>query len=110
MHGAKGIEFRAAAIVGCSREAVPAGWAMREANGAGETEDALRRERNLLYVALTRPRELLLITWSGEPSIFLEPLLERGPTGSHRLRRHGRFGPGTLGDRTRPASVVPLYR
>ncbi|MDW8124956.1 MAG: UvrD-helicase domain-containing protein [Geminicoccaceae bacterium] len=75
MHDAKGMEFRAVAVVGCSREYVPLISAMRQAERAKETEDALRRERNLLYVALTRPRELLLITWSGEPSVFLKPVL-----------------------------------
>lgn len=87
MHGAKGMEFRAVAVVGCSRECVPLPSVLRQAEGARETDDALRRERNLLYVSLTRARELLLITWSGEPSSFLEPVLERDQDGAHRLRQ-----------------------
>ncbi len=77
MHSAKGLEFRAVAIIGCGKGLVPLGKAVREAHDEDERAEVLRRELNLLYVAMTRPRDFLHVTWVGEPSPFLAPLLDR---------------------------------
>ena len=72
MHSAKGLEFRAVIVAGCDRQAVPATWVLDEASDEAERKDLLERERNLLYVACTRAREHLTVTYTGEPSRFLQ--------------------------------------
>ena len=72
LHGSKGLEFRAVAIVGCANGIMPLGN-MPEGSEIA-IEDTTERERQLLYVGLTRARESLLVTYSGQPSIFLKEL------------------------------------
>jgi UvrD-like helicase C-terminal domain/AAA domain len=71
MHAAKGLEFRAVALVGCDAEHTP----LSEALARAESDDARRlveeRERHLLYVGCTRARESLLITYSGKVTPYL---------------------------------------
>jgi superfamily I DNA/RNA helicase len=71
MHAAKGLEFRAVALVGCDAEHLP----LAEALAGAESDDARRlveeREVHLLYVGCTRARESLLITYSGEVTPYL---------------------------------------
>lgn len=74
MHRAKGMEFSRVLITGADAESVPAAYALRDVLDA-EREDAVRRERSLLYVAATRARDELVIVWSGAPSSLLP---ERG--------------------------------
>ena len=69
MHRIKGLEFRAVFIVGCSADVVPQPY-------VGEDEDVARadheeRERHLLYVAMTRARELLWVSGVTPFSPFL---------------------------------------
>jgi len=72
LHAAKGLEFRAVAVVGCSAGLLPLGAAV-EAEGEPEVKQmAEDRELSLLYVGCTRARDHLLVTWSGEPSRFLQ--------------------------------------
>ncbi|MFP8903086.1 UvrD-helicase domain-containing protein [Streptomyces atacamensis] len=78
MHRIKGLEYRAVAIVGASDQNMPLPSALTP-----ETEDRLqhaadlRREQSLLFVSATRAREQLSVTWSGQPSRFLEPRTSR---------------------------------
>ena len=47
-------------------------------NRAGDEQDraeAVERERQVLYVSLTRARDELVVSWVGEPSEFLEEAL-----------------------------------
>jgi superfamily I DNA/RNA helicase len=37
----------------------------------------IEQERRLLYVAMTRARDELAVSWSGEPSPFLSGLLSQ---------------------------------
>ncbi len=70
MHRAKGLEFRAVFVVNCSAGVVPQpprGDVDDEAARADHEE----RERRLLYVAMTRARELLWISGVGSLSPFL---------------------------------------
>jgi superfamily I DNA/RNA helicase len=73
MHRIKGLEYRAVAIVGAGVDHVPQPGAVTPAS-----EDRLQhnrdllRERSLLFVAATRAREQLAITWAGSRSPFLE--------------------------------------
>ncbi|MEV7196851.1 UvrD-helicase domain-containing protein [Streptomyces sp. NPDC093510] len=72
MHRIKGLEYRAVAVVGVGAQHMPLPTAL-----ASESEDKLqhgadlRREQSLLFVAATRAREQLSITWSGSRSVFL---------------------------------------
>lgn len=71
MHGAKGLEFRHVFVVGCQQGQVPANFALFMAGDSVEKAAALRREKNLLYVSMTRARDQLYITRTGTPSEFL---------------------------------------
>jgi mRNA-degrading endonuclease RelE of RelBE toxin-antitoxin system len=66
MHGAKGLEFRAVAIVGCDRNQVPLRSVASRIRDGADREEFVEQERHLLYVACTRARERLRVTWSGE--------------------------------------------
>ncbi|MBY6366535.1 UvrD-helicase domain-containing protein [Rhodococcoides corynebacterioides] len=76
MHRMKGLEFRCLAVVAVGSNAVPEPSAITAADDDQQTRDRdLQRERCLLFVACTRAREQLLVTWHGEPSRFVVPLI-----------------------------------
>lgn len=79
MHRAKGLEYRAVAVVGLTDAALPSAQRLAELTDPGDQEDFIAHERHLLYVAATRAREWLLLTYSGEGSRFLTPLLTASP-------------------------------
>ena len=77
VHAAKGLEWPCVFIVGMEHNLFPHERAIRE--------NSLDEERRLFYVAITRARELLYITYAGErfkfrefarqfPSVFLKDL------------------------------------
>jgi superfamily I DNA/RNA helicase len=66
MHGAKGLEFRAVAIVGCDRNQLPLRSVASRIRDSADRAEFVEHERHLLYVACTRARERLRVTWSGE--------------------------------------------
>ena len=72
MHGMKGLEFQAVAVIGVADGIVPAPSALTDAaeDPVAYAQD-LQRERCLLFVALTRARDHLYISYSGSPSTFL---------------------------------------
>jgi superfamily I DNA/RNA helicase len=72
MHGMKGLEFQAVAVIGVAEGTVPAPSALTDAaeDPIAHAQD-LQRERCLLFVALTRARDHLYISYSGSPSGFL---------------------------------------
>ncbi|CAL9401333.1 ATP-dependent DNA helicase Rep [Streptomyces sp. enrichment culture] len=72
MHSFKGLEFRYVAVIGVHREAVPcmAAVAPREVDQLQHEAD-MSAERCLLFVACTRARDGLYVSWAGEPSPFL---------------------------------------
>lgn len=69
MHRAKGIEFPRILIVGAGKGELPARPVRRLGLDLGD--DALERERSLVYVAATRARDALAVTWTREPSELL---------------------------------------
>jgi superfamily I DNA/RNA helicase len=71
MHAAKGLEFRAVALIGCDSTHMPLKNALARADGDDSRQLVEERERHLLYVGCTRARESLLITYSGQPSPYL---------------------------------------
>jgi superfamily I DNA/RNA helicase len=80
MHAAKGLEFRAVALVGCDSRHIP----FSEALAGTDSDDARRiveeRERHLFYVGCTRARESLLITCAGQVSPYLLVMKEQAAT------------------------------
>jgi superfamily I DNA/RNA helicase len=79
MHRAKGLEFRAVAVLGCDASTLPLDSVLSGFVDAADREDFIDQERQLLYVACTRARERLLITAAGA----LTPLV---PSMSQRTR------------------------
>lgn len=77
MHRMKGLEFRCMCVAGVSATMVPATNAVTPIEDDKQThQQDLERERCLLFVACTRAREQLLVTWHGEPSPFLTAVVE----------------------------------
>jgi len=77
MHRVKGLEFRCMCVAGVSAKLVPAANAVTPIEDDKQThQQDLERERCLLFVACTRAREELLVTWHGEPSPFLTAVVE----------------------------------
>ncbi|GAA3386433.1 UvrD-helicase domain-containing protein [Cryptosporangium minutisporangium] len=72
MHGMKGLEFRRVALIGITDGAVPDSSALtpEDDDPLGYALD-LQQERSLLFVAATRAREALRISWWGSPSSLL---------------------------------------
>ena len=70
MHRAKGTEFSKALLFGVSQAAIPRPLRAEQYDEDAWT-DALLRERSLLYVAATRARDELALSWNGEPTQFL---------------------------------------
>lgn len=70
MHRSKGMEFTRAILVGVGAANVPRQYII-DALPEGDRDDALQRERSLLYVAATRARDQLVVMWTGEPSEIL---------------------------------------
>ncbi|WP_330249487.1 AAA family ATPase [Nocardia sp. NBC_00565] len=71
MHRAKGLEFRAVALPQLSAETFPP-YYVRKLKGF-ERQQAEHRLRCVLYVAGSRARERLALSWSGIPSPLLPP-------------------------------------
>jgi len=77
MHLAKGLEFRAVAVMACDDEVVPSQKRIETVGDEADLQDVYDTERQLLYVACTRARDHLLVTSGGPPSEFLEDLRSR---------------------------------
>lgn len=70
MHGAKGMEFTHVILMGVNSDALPMKLSLRGLNDH-DRADAIQRERALLYVAASRARDQLMITYTGEGSVIL---------------------------------------
>lgn len=74
MHLAKGLEFRAVAVMACDDEVIPLQKRIDQVSDDSELQDVYNTERHLLYVACTRARDQLLVTATGPASEFLDDL------------------------------------
>jgi superfamily I DNA/RNA helicase len=74
MHLAKGLEFRAVAVMACDDEVIPSQERIESITDAADLEDVYNTERHLLYVACTRARDRLFITGLDPASEFLDDL------------------------------------
>jgi len=71
MHMAKGLEFRAVAVMACDDEVIPLQERIETVTDTSDLEDVYNTERHLLYVACTRARDHLLVTSVDPASEFL---------------------------------------
>ncbi|MEU2490029.1 UvrD-helicase domain-containing protein [Streptomyces sp. NPDC007883] len=72
MHAMKGLEFRCVVVLGVTASAVPFAREVTPTTvDALQHESDLLRERCLLFVACTRAREALAVSWSGAVSPFV---------------------------------------
>ncbi len=74
MHLAKGLEFRAVAVMACDDEIVPLQRRIQTVGDDADLREVYDTERQLLYVACTRARDHLLVTSVEPASEFLEDL------------------------------------
>jgi len=74
MHRAKGLEFKVVFVVDASDAIIPNQFVLGKMRDQGDFDAAYQRERQLLYVAMTRARDELFITYVGQPSPFLANL------------------------------------
>jgi mRNA-degrading endonuclease RelE of RelBE toxin-antitoxin system len=81
MHLAKGLEFRAVAVIACDDEILPLQSRIEVVSDDSDLEEVYQTERHLLYVACTRARDHLLVTGVEPASEFLDDL--RGTTAPH---------------------------
>jgi hypothetical protein len=78
MHLAKGLEFRAVAVMACDDEIIPLQQRIETAADDSDLEEVYNTERHLLYVACTRARDHLLVTSVAPASEFLDDLVDVG--------------------------------
>ncbi|WP_457637561.1 3'-5' exonuclease [Oceanithermus sp.] len=71
MHRVKGMEFRAVAVIGVEEGVVPNTYALDQQETEADRNAALALERQLLFVALSRPREKLWVSAAGRKSQLL---------------------------------------
>jgi len=74
MHLAKGLEFRAVAVMACDDEIIPLQERIETVGDDGDLQEVYDTERHLLYVACTRARDYLLVTSVAPASEFLDDL------------------------------------
>ena len=74
MHMAKGLEFRAVAVMACDDEIIPSQERIATAGEDTDLSEIYNTERQLLYVACTRARDHLLISGVTPASEFLEDM------------------------------------
>ena len=78
MHLAKGLEFKAVAVMACDEDALPLRSRIDAAADEAELEGVYDTERQLLYVTATRARDRLLATGVKPGSEFLRDLSPAG--------------------------------
>jgi hypothetical protein len=74
MHVAKGLEFRAVAVMACDDDILPLQSRIEAVADDADLEEVYDTERHLLYVACTRARDRLMVTGVEPASEFLEDL------------------------------------
>jgi len=74
MHLAKGLEFRAVAVMACDDEVIPLQERIETVTDTSDLEEVYNTERHLLYVACTRARDHLLVTSVEPASEFLDDM------------------------------------
>jgi superfamily I DNA/RNA helicase len=78
MHLAKGLEFRAVAVLACDDEVLPLQARIAAVGDTGDLDEIYDTERHLLYVACTRARDRLFVSGVEPASEFLDDLRPAG--------------------------------
>ena len=74
MHLAKGLEFRAVAVMACDDQVLPLQSRIESVMDESDLEEVYNTERHLLYVACTRARDRLMICSVAPASEFVDDL------------------------------------
>ncbi len=74
MHLAKGLEYRAVAVMACDDEALPLQSRIADVSDEADLDEVYATERHLFYVACTRAREYLCISGVRPVSEFVDGL------------------------------------
>lgn len=75
---AKGLEFRAVAVLACDDEVLPLQERIERVTDESDLEEIYSTERHLLYVACTRARDQFLVSGVAPASEFLDDMQQRG--------------------------------
>lgn len=75
IHQVKGLEFKVVFIVDVSDKYFPFAGAVNLQAPLAEIAEAKALEKRLLYVGITRARDQLFISWTGQPSRFLQEII-----------------------------------
>jgi superfamily I DNA/RNA helicase len=76
MHLAKGLEFRAVAVMACDDEVIPLQERIAVVVDDSDLEEVYNTERHLLYVACTRARDHLLVSALNPASEFVHDMMD----------------------------------
>jgi superfamily I DNA/RNA helicase len=76
MHLAKGLEFRAVAVMACDDEVLPLQERVEAVTDEGDLQEVYETERHLLYVACTRARDHLWVSGVQPESEFLRDMAD----------------------------------
>jgi superfamily I DNA/RNA helicase len=71
---AKGLEFKAVAVMACDDDVLPLQSRIESVADEVELDDVYETERQLLYVACTRARDRLMVSGTTPGSEFLADL------------------------------------
>lgn len=74
MHLAKGLEFKAVAVMACDDEVLPSAERIDAVVEESDLDEVYETERHLLYVACTRARDRLMVSGVGPGSEFLRDM------------------------------------
>ncbi|HMO75958.1 MAG TPA: 3'-5' exonuclease [Sphingopyxis sp.] len=85
MHDAKGLEFRAVAVMALDEDVLPDAERLASVGDINDLEAIQDTERHLLYVAATRARDRLLLSGVEPGSEFLDDLDAVPPTWRNQL-------------------------
>ncbi len=77
MHLAKGLEFKAVAVMACDDDVLPLAERIDSVVEESDLDEVFETERHLLYVACTRARDRLLVTGVAPGSEFLMDIVGR---------------------------------
>lgn len=80
MHLAKGLEFKAVAVMACDDEVLPSAARIDAVIEESDLDEVYETERHLLYVACTRARDRLLVSGVKPASEFLADMKQNAAT------------------------------
>ncbi|MGG6265399.1 3'-5' exonuclease [Leptolyngbya sp. AN03gr2] len=72
MHRAKGLEFKVVFVVHVSENVIPLPQSLKNAVDPQARKEVLEQEQHLLYVSITRARDLVYLCWVDKPSPLIK--------------------------------------